>query len=208
MQRKGKKNRLDAERGLAADGRCVGYERGAVAAVQGAHGKGVEDRSRRASDVRVDDVRTQGDEDRRVFRRRYGEIVLRPEVSVEVVASGLIGENKSYTKRGLIDTGSNKSAISKRIADELGLEYHKRKGMTMNNLNSVEYFGDTWVWLQLVNDETGERVRTWHMPISVMGYDEAISWHPQVLIGMDVIAFGRLTVDSLGDETVLTFEMK
>ena len=134
--------------------------------------------------------------------------MLRPEVSVEVVASGLTGEKKSYTKRGLIDTGANRSAISKRIVDELGLEYRKPDGMTTDNLNNVEYFGDAWVWLQLVNDETGERVRTWHMPISVMGYDEAISWHPQVLIGMDVIAFGRLTVDSLGDETVLTFEMK
>lgn len=134
--------------------------------------------------------------------------MLRPEVSVEVVAAGLTGERKSYTKRGLIDTGSNRSAISKRIADELGLEYHKPEGMTMDNLNNVEYFGDAWVWLQLVNDETGERVRTWHMPVSVIGYDEAISWHPQVLIGMDVIALGRLTVDSLSGETVVRFEME
>ena len=142
-----------------------------------------------------------------MFCRRYGDIVFRPTVSVEVVTAGILGERTAYTDRGLIDTGSNKSAISKRIADELGLEYHKREDMAMNNLNGVEYYGDAWAWLQLVNDETGERVRTMYFPLSVMDYDPDIDWHPQVLIGMDIISMGRLTVDSTSDVTVLTFEL-
>lgn len=126
---------------------------------------------------------------------------------MEVVARGLTGEVIAYTKHGLIDTGSNRSAISKRIADELGLEYHKREDMDMNNLNGVDYYGDTWVWLQLVNDDTGERLRTMYMPISVMDFDENINWHPQVLIGMDIITMGRLEVDSTSGYTELTFEL-
>ena len=124
-----------------------------------------------------------------------------------MVAPGLTGEVIAYTKRGLIDTGANRSAISKHIADELGLEYHKREDMEMNNLNGVDYYGDMWVWLQLVNDDTDERLRTMYMPISVLGFDENISWHPQVLIGMDIITMGRLEVDSTSGHTELIFEL-
>ena len=75
-------------------------------------------------------------------------------------------------------------------------------------MNNVKCVGMAWVWLQLVNDDTGERVRGWNMPISIETLDPNLDWHPDVLIGMDMLSTGRLTVDSLSGETVVTFEME
>jgi hypothetical protein len=144
---------------------------------------------------------------RQVFQRRYGERVLTLPVSVEVVSMDVTGEQTAYTRRGLIDTGADRSGMSVRMAERLGLYYDMQRAEEVGNLNGVVSVGTAWVWLQLVDDMTGERTRTMQIPIAIETFDPEISWHPDVLIGMDVISHGRLTVDSTSGETVVTFEL-
>lgn len=135
----------------------------------------------------------------RTYEQRYGEVMLQLPVEVDVVAATYLGESRAHGV-GIWDTGSNRTVISKALADSIGLGYVYEDGMGLTNMNNVDYVGTAMAALELDG-----QMRTPFIPVVVGTLIPGT--HPDLLIGMDVIAFGRLTVDSRGDETVLTFEM-
>lgn len=117
-----------------------------------------------------------------------------------LIAATITGESKATTDSALWDTGSNRSTISTRMADRLGVDYVTEDGAEIDNFNGLEYVGTAWIWMEF------DGLRTRLTPVSVGRFKEG-GLHPEVLIGMDVISQGRLTVDSTSGETVLTFEL-
>lgn len=111
------------------------------------------------------------------------------------------------TDKAIWDTGAVGTAITKEMADRLGAvvtEWHN-VGSTGGNMTAG---------VTMVNLKIGDIVFPM-MRVDVIDLTErereaerlGIPYHhPDVWIGMDVIAQGRFEVDSTGDETVVTFE--
>ena len=136
----------------------------------------------------------------RTFCHRYGEQRLTLPERVTLIATTITGESKATTDSALWDTGANRSTISTRMARRLGVDYVTEDGAEIDNFNGLEYVGTAWIWMEF------DGLRTSLTPVSVGRFKEG-GLHPEVLIGMDVISQGRLTVDSTSGETVVTFEL-
>ena len=141
------------------------------------------------------------------YRHEYDGLTERLTVTVAVTALTPMGEH-TLLADGIWDTGATNTVISKALADRLGIvpmrtEAGERQPMTMVD---TRYEGKAVIRLRIgdvVTPMFTAKVSDFDPDgrFAKMGYQL-----PEFVIGMDVIASGRLTVDSLGDRTMLTFE--
>ena len=107
---------------------------------------------------------------------------------------------------GIWDTGATDTVIGKHFADKMGMMVTPRMDGDGNPLtaNDVRYIGTTTVKMLIGS------VQTPYLLARVNDFDPSgerqESELPDFMIGMDIICHGRFTVDSTGDETVVTFE--
>jgi len=142
---------------------------------------------------------------KKTFRFDYGEIVNQLVVSATVTAPKPWGDEQRQGI-GIWDTGATNTVVNRKLLEKAGIAtIHKDDDEPMT-LTAVAYAG--WVngRLRIGN------VVTPIFPVKVSDFDPdgrlAAMGHdvPDVLIGMDIIASGRLDVNSIGNETILTFE--
>ena len=141
------------------------------------------------------------------YEKHYGEIVPKLTVEAEVTVSLPWGE---WTEHGvgIWDTGATQSSIAKHFADKLGIV---AQPPTDDELQPMTVMQTILQGSTLATIRIGDIVLP-HMSLKVVDIDPDGSLMnlgyrvPDFIIGMDVIASGRFTVDSTGDETVVTFE--
>ena len=141
------------------------------------------------------------------YEKHYGEIVPKLTVEAEVTVSLPWGE---WTDQGvgIWDTGATQSSIAKHFADKLGIV---AQPPTDDELQPMTVMQTVLQGSTLATIRIGDIVLP-HMSLKVVDIDPDGSLMnlgyrvPDFIIGMDVIASGRFTVDSTGDETVVTFE--
>ena len=102
------------------------------------------------------------------------------------------------------DTGATNSAITKKVADNLGLkptgvtEVRHAKGVSSTNTYLVNIF--------LPNTVMVGQVRVTEVDLISDG-NVADEMKPQLLIGMDIIGLGDFAVTNYGGKTTLSFHM-
>ena len=113
---------------------------------------------------------------------------------------------QSVTLHGIWDTGATNTVVNRPLLERAGIVTINQDDDETITLTAVDYAG--WVNGRL---RFGDIV-TPIFPVKVSNLDPngrlAEMGHkvPDVLIGMDIIASGQFTVNSFGNETVLTFE--
>ena len=141
------------------------------------------------------------------YEKHYGEVVPKLTVEAEVTASLPWGE-RTELGVGLWDTGATQSSIAKHFADRLGIVAQPPTDDELQPMTVMRTIlqGSTFATIRIGN------IVLPHISLKVVDIDPDGSLKnlgyrvPDFIIGMDVIAIGRFTVDSTGDETVLTFE--
>ncbi len=125
-------------------------------------------------------------------------------VIVEVTALTPLGEH-SRKAVGLWDTGCSRTNIDKHFADLLGMDYELDGDEYLVTAQQMNLEGQGVARLHIC----GSNITTPYFSVAVTDFDpyNKIKDKPDVLIGMDVIGLGRLTVDSTSGETVVTFEL-
>ena len=139
------------------------------------------------------------------YERRYGELARRLTVDALLTVVLPWGE-QSVELHGIWDTGATNTVVNRPLLEKAGIATFYEDNDEPMTLTEVNHAG--WVngRLRIGN------VTTPIFPVKVSDFDPggrlaAMSREvPDMLIGMDVISSGRFTVDSTGDETVLTFE--
>ena len=141
------------------------------------------------------------------YEKHYGEIVPKLTVEAEVTVSLPWGE-RTEQGVGIWDTGATQSSIAKHFADRLGIV---AQPPTDDELQPMTVMQTTLQGSTLATIRIGDIVLP-HMSLKVVDIDPDGSLMnlgyrvPDFIIGMDVIASGRFTVDSTSGETVLAFE--
>jgi predicted aspartyl protease len=98
---------------------------------------------------------------------------------------------------GIWDTGNSRTVISQELAERLGIDTSGERHLRGSS------FGQGETTSAVVNICIGDDVIPM-VEIDVVRF--ASAEHYDVILGMDVIARGRLEVDSTSGETVLTFD--
>ena len=152
--------------------------------------------SNQASGAGVEEI--QENNAGKVYRCRFPNGTLIPRSEVEVM---YLGEDFAWRKQkgmALWDTGSTWTTISKAVADRIGAKLTPGGGV--KGIDDKKESWDT-----IVNLRIGRDMVIPFTEVSVIDYSD--DNHPDVIIGMDIIASGRFEIDSTGDETILTFEL-
>ena len=108
--------------------------------------------------------------------------------------------SKTINVNALLDTGSNKSCIVKEFADRLGLLPINQgiiiqASAVMNSIYSLNFiFSENLVYTNVQVMAIPKQPTVWG------NYD--------VLIGMDIIRTGNLTINSASGNTLIAFEVK
>lgn len=150
-----------------------------------------------------------GNDATKVFSRRMPDVTLTPTTDCEVMYLGERWNWNNYTtEKAIWDTGADTTAITKEVADKLGIVISCWRNVGSIGGNSVAgrarvniRLGDIVLpfWEVNVFDMTEREKEAERLKVP---YD-----HPDVWIGMDIICQGKLTLDSTGSATVLTFEI-
>ena len=139
------------------------------------------------------------------YEKRYGELARR--LTVDTVLTVMLPWcEQSVELHGLWDTGATDTVVNRTLLEKAGIATFYEDNDEPVTLTEVNHAG--WVngRLRIGN------VVTPIFPVKVTDFDpdgrQAAMCHkvPDILIGMDVISSGRFTVNSIGDETILTFE--
>lgn len=139
------------------------------------------------------------------YEKRYGELARRLTVDAVLTVVLPWGE-QSVELHGIWDTGATDTVVNRPLLERIGIVAFYEDDDEPMTLTQVSHAG--WVNGRL---KIGDVV-TPVFPVKVTDFDPdgrlaAMGREvPDVLIGMDVIASGRFEVNSIGDETVLTFE--
>jgi hypothetical protein len=139
------------------------------------------------------------------YEKRYGELARRLTVDAVLMVVLPWGE-QSVDLHGIWDTGATDTVVNRPLLEKAGIVTFYKDDDEPMTLTQVGHAG-------LVNGRLriGDVV-TPIFPVKVTDFDPdgrlaAMGREvPDVLIGMDVIASGRFEVNSIGNETVLTFE--
>lgn len=139
------------------------------------------------------------------YEKRYGELARRLTVDALLTVVLPWGE-QSVELHGIWDTGATNTVVNRPLLEKGGIATFYEDNDEPMTLTEVNHAG--WVNGRLrIGDVT-----TPIFPVKVTDFDPdgrlaAMGREvPDVLIGMDVISSGLFTVDSIGDETILTFE--
>lgn len=150
-----------------------------------------------------------GNDAAKVFSRRMPDVTLTPVTDCEVMYLTERWQwNRYQTEKAIWDTGATTTAITKEVADKIGVVV-----TSWRNVGSIG--GNTVAGCARVNIRLGDIVLPfWDVNVLDLTEREKEAErlkvpydHPDMWIGMDIISMGRLTVDSTGGETVVRFEI-
>lgn len=134
-------------------------------------------------------------------RALFTEVGVCLPVTIEEAKTRPVKVNKYLA---IWDTGATHSAITKKVADELGL---KPTGIVEVKYGSGKATTNTY----LVNISLPNGVMIGQMRVSEVNLipDDNVSddQQPQLLIGMDIIGIGDFAVTNFGEKTTLSFRV-
>ena len=131
-----------------------------------------------------------------MYRKDYGAITLVLEDWFGIRYSSVLGE-KAEPTFGIWDTGNSKTVISSELALRLGIDTTGERHLRGSSFGQGEATSAT------VNIQIGDDV----IPmVEVDVIEFASAEHYDAILGMDVIARGRFSVDSTSGKTLLTFD--
>ena len=139
------------------------------------------------------------------YEKRYGELARRLTVDAVLTVVLPWGE-QPLELHGIWDTGATDTVVNRPLLEKAGIVTFYEDDDEPMTLTQVSHAG--WVNGRL---RIGDVV-TPIFPVKVTDFDPDCRLAamgrevPDVLIGMDVIASGRFEVNSIGNETVLTFD--
>lgn len=145
----------------------------------------------------------------KVFQRRYGELRGDLPEYVKVTVLTPLGE-RTDAGIALWDTGADSVTLGKHFADRLGIEPMPPMDGDGNPTTTanMRFLGTATARLQ-IGDIVFPFKRVNVTDFDPDGAQRAAGIElPDLLIGMNIIGLGRLTVDSTSGETVVTFEME
>lgn len=142
------------------------------------------------------------------YHRVFDGITLTPQTDCEVMYLGGFGADwkRYHTEKALWDTGAMTTTITKEVADQLGITVEE-----WSNVGSVG--GNVVAGKAMINLKLDDIVIPF-LSVNVIDLTErekearkmSVPYnHPDVWIGMDVIAMGWLAIDSTLGKTILTF---
>lgn len=127
----------------------------------------------------------------RFITERKGRLA-RPIFRVSVSYKG-----KRKFANALFDTGSNKSGITKEFAEQLGLEQFDNGIIIQDILNNRPIY--------LIDFHLGEIIK--YTNVQVIEVAQQLGDPFDVLIGMDILRTGDLSIESLSGDTRLIFQV-
>lgn len=131
-----------------------------------------------------------------MHKKEYKGITLVLEDRFVLRHSSMLGD-KTELAEGIWDTGNSRTVISQELAERLCID------MTGERHLRGSSFGKGEATSAMVNISIGDDVIPM-VDIDVVKFES--EEHYDVILGMDVIARGRLEVDSTSGITVLTFD--
>ena len=128
------------------------------------------------------------------YEVEYGELVSRPLCMISI--SNPSDKKRAFCVIAAWDTGSTTSCISEELAEKMGLTVAGEKDCVVPS--GTERRPTHYVNVVIGNNDIGRLLVT----------NYTLEKHDcDFLIGMDIISKGKLTVDSTGGKTTVTFEM-